>query len=335
MTYAILVSAPYLLPVFERFEPIFRRRDIEVIRAGVRERLEEQALLQFAGQVDGVICGDDRFSARVLEAFAPRLRVIAKWGTGIDSIDLHATEELGIQVHNTPSTITEAVADSVMAYMLAFARRTPWLDQAMKRGEWKKLPGRALHECILGVIGVGNIGKAVLRRAQAFGMQLMGNDILEIDPEFIAEVGVEMVDLETLLRSADFISLNCDLNPTSRHLIDEQRLALVKSTAVLINTARGSVVEERAMIRALQDGRLAGAGLDVYEDEPLPADSPLLGMDQVLLAPHNANSSPAAWERVHRNTINCLLGGLGLEPAREEEFAEGLRVSNSKGGGST
>ena len=184
----------------------------------------------------------------------------------------------------------------------------------MKIGEWEKFPGKALHEQSLGIIGVGAIGKALTRRARAFGMKVYGTDIVEIDHVFIAETGIEMTSLEHLLSNSDYISVNCDLNPTSRHLINERSLALVKPTAILINAARGPIVKEVDLITALQNKTLGGAALDVFEFEPLPKDSPLLKMDNVMLAPHNANSSPAAWERVHWNTIRNLLQGLGISP---------------------
>jgi D-3-phosphoglycerate dehydrogenase len=202
--------------------------------------------------------------------------------------------------------------------MLAFVRRQPWMDRAMKSGKWEKIPGRTLSECTLGVIGVGNIGKAVTRRARAFGMKVFGTDIVEIDHVFISETGIEMTSLAHLLANSDFVSLNCDLNPTSYHLMNADTFAMMKPGAVLINTARGPVVEEEALIAALQAGGLGGAALDVFEVEPLPLDSPLLKMDNVLLAPHNANSSPAAWERVHWNTIKNLVEGLGMKFEREE-----------------
>ena len=275
--------------------------------------MEEADLLKYAGEFDGAICGDDRYSARVIEACVPRLKVISKWGTGIDSIDAGACSRYQVQIGRTLNAFTQPVADTVLGYMLAFARRQPWMDKEMKAGKWEKMPGMALSECTLGVIGVGNIGKAVLRRAQAFGMKIFGNDIVEIDQAFITETGVEMTDLSSLLSNADFVSINCDLNPTSHHLMNTDTFALMKPNAVLINSARGPIVAEEALIEALQAKRLAGAALDVFEHEPLLLDSPLLKMDNVLLAPHNSNSSPAAWEKVHWNTIRNLLDGLGLE----------------------
>jgi D-3-phosphoglycerate dehydrogenase len=308
----ILFSAPYMIPFLDRFRPVFDRYGLDLITPPVHERLEEADLLQYAGEFDGAVCGDDRYTVRVLEACAPRLKVISKWGTGIDSIDSAAAARLGIKICRTPNAFTLPVTDTVMGYLLAFARRQPWMDKAMKSGQWEKLPGRALHECTLGIVGVGAIGKALARRARAFGMTVLGNDIVEIDHVFIAETGIQMTALDDLLARADFVSINCDLNPTSLHLINARTLALMKPAAILVNTARGPIVEESALISALKEGKIAGAALDVFEVEPLPDDSPLKKMDNVMLAPHNANSSPAAWERVHWNTIRNLLDGLGI-----------------------
>jgi D-3-phosphoglycerate dehydrogenase len=308
----VLLSAPYVIPYLDRFQKTFDRVGIELIIAPVKERLNEADLLMYAGKIDGAICGDDAYSEKVLEQFAPRLKVISKWGTGIDSIDRAAAARLGIMIGNTPNAFTLPVADTVMGYILAFVRRQPWMDKAMKHGEWYKLPGKTLSECTLGVVGIGNIGKAVIRRARVFGVKLLGNDIAPVAPDFVLENGVEMTSLEDLLSRSDFISMNCDLNPTSFHLINAKTLACVKPGAVLVNTSRGKVVDEPALVAALRSGKLAGAALDVFEEEPLPASSPLLGMDNVMLAPHNANSSPAAWERVHINSIRNLFIGLGL-----------------------
>jgi D-3-phosphoglycerate dehydrogenase len=315
----ILLSAPYMLSAIDRFRPIFERFGLDLITPDVNERLEEHELLAYAGQFDGAVCGDDRYTARVLEACTPRLKVISKWGTGIDSIDASTCERLGIKLGRTLNAFTPAVADSVLGYVLAFARRQPWMSAEVKQGDWRKIPGRALNECSLGVIGVGNIGKAVINRASAFGMRMLGNDIVEIDPAFLKEKNVTMTSLENLMHESDFISVNCDLNTTSLHLINSKSLEYIRPGAVLINTARGPIVDETALVEALQTGRLAGAALDVFEVEPLPADSPLRKMDNVLLAPHNSNSSPTAWERVHLNTIQNLLDGLGIP-------ADGLKI---------
>jgi D-3-phosphoglycerate dehydrogenase len=305
MKYTVLLTAPYMLPSLERFKPVFEKYNIDLIVPDVAERMEESELLKYAGQFDGAVCA--------LEACAPRLKVISKWGTGIDSIDASACSRLKIRLCRTTNAFTTPVADTILGYLLAFARRQPWMDKGMKSGRWDKIPGKALSECTLGVIGVGNIGKAVTRRARAFGMKVLGTDIVEIDHVFIIESGIQMTDLSSLLSSSDFVSINCDLNPTSHHLINARTLAQMKPSAVLINTARGPIISEKELVEALQAKRLAGAALDVFEVEPLPADSPLLKMENVMLAPHNSNSSPTAWELVHWNTIRNLLEGLGLD----------------------
>ncbi len=312
---SVLLTAPYMIPFRERFQPVFEHYGLEVLVPEVEERMEAADLLAYAGQFDGTICGDDRYTPEVIQACRPRLKVISKWGTGIDSIDKSFANANGVLVGNTPNAFTIPVADTILGYMLAFARRQPWMDAAMKRGEWQKIPGRSLGECTLGVVGVGNIGKATLRRAQAFGMTLLGTDIIDIDPAFVAEVSVEMTSLPSLLARADFVALTCDLNPTSRHIVNAETLAQMKPGAVVINAARGPLVDEPALVNALQSGHLGGAALDVFEFEPLPKDSPLLTMDNVMLAPHNANSSPRAWEAVHWNSIRNLLQGLEIPHA--------------------
>ena len=310
----ILISAPYMQPVIARFRPMLEAQGLTIIVPEVCERLEESDLLPLVSDLDGVICGDDRFTAKVLQT-APRLTVISKWGTGIDSIDRETCAALGIAVRNTPDAFSQAVADTVLGYILSFARNLPAQDALLKGGTWYKLPGRALHECTLGIIGVGCVGRAVAQRALAFGMRVLGCDPVTPATDWLAAHRLEMVAQQELLSQADFVSLNCDLNPTSHHLMNADALALMKPSAIVINTARGPIVHEAALIDALQRGVIGGAALDVFEFEPLPADSPLRSMSNVMLAAHNANSSPAAWEFVHHNTINNLLAELKSQAA--------------------
>ncbi len=305
----VLVSAPYMQAVLDEYRSILAENDIQVIVPTTKERLDEESLLDVITEVDGVICGDDEFTERVLRA-APGLKVISKWGTGTDSIDREAARQLGISVRNSPGAFTEPVADTVLGYILCFARELPWMDRDVREGLWTKRAGRTLRECTLGVVGVGRIGKAVIERAVAFEMRVLGNDIVDIPTAFVARTGLRVVSLDELLRKADFVSLNCNLNPTSLHLVGEHELGSMKRTAYLINTARGAVVNEAALVRALQDRRIAGAALDVFEIEPLPDDSPLRGLDNLMLAPHNANASPRYWRLVHEATVQNLLSGL-------------------------
>jgi D-3-phosphoglycerate dehydrogenase len=309
MKWRVLITAPYMLPVAEEFRARLSAEGVEVLTAEVRERLSEEELLPLVADVDGVICGDDQFTERVLRR-APRLKVISKWGTGVDSIDAGAASRLGIRVCNTPGAFTDCVADTALGYVLCFARRLLRMDADVRRGLWVKPEAVSLRECTLGVVGVGQIGRAVARRARAFGMRVLGSDPVPPPASFIEETGVGMRALGELLAGADFVSLHCDLNPTSFHLIGRGELALMRPTAYLINTSRGPVVDEPALAEALRERRIAGAALDVFEVEPLPPDSPLRGFTNCLLAPHNANSGPEARRRVHESTVANLLGAL-------------------------
>jgi phosphoglycerate dehydrogenase-like enzyme len=306
----VLVSAPHALPVIGRYQEELAAGGCDIQVVPVAERLEETELLPLVADVDGIICGDDRITRRVIEA-APRLRVILKWGTGIDSIDLAAARDRGIAVCNTPDAFTAPVADTVMGYVLLFARRLDQLSADVHAGRWLRRPLTSLSECTLGIVGFGCCGKAVARRAAAFDMQVLAHDIRWVDSGF---PGVTRVALEELLRRSDFVTLHADLNASSFHLLDEARIRQMKKSAFFINTARGSLVDEPALVAALQENRLAGAALDVFEVEPLPLVSPLRHLANVYLAPHTANGSPAAAERVHTITIRNVLMILGSSP---------------------
>jgi D-3-phosphoglycerate dehydrogenase len=309
MTWRVLVSAPYFLPVLEEFRPRLEAEGVSILTIPVRERLTEEELLPIVGVIDGAICGDDQFTERVLQK-ATRLKVISKWGTGIDSIDTNAAVRLGIRVCNTVNAFTDCVADTTLGYILCFARQLPMMDRDVRRGVWIKPELISLRECTLGVVGIGNIGKAVVRRASSFGMSLIGTDPIPVPQSFLSATGLKVTTLYDVLLRADFVSLHCDLNPTSFHLIGESELRLMRRSAYLINTSRGPVIDEPALVKALSAHWIAGAALDVFEVEPLPEDHQLRGLDNCLLAPHNANSGHAARRRVHESTLSNLLTGL-------------------------
>ena len=302
-------------PVIDQYRKVLDESGVpvELVIPPVNERLSEGELLEWITDIDGVICGDDEFTEIVMES-APKLKVISKWGTGIDSINQEAASKLGISVRNTTDAFTHPVADSVLGYMLCFSRKLPWMDQEIRAGRWDKSPGFSLRESTLGVIGVGHVGQAVIERAIAFGTEVLGYDIAEIPPSFVADTGMEVVDKEELLSRSDFVTLNCDLNSSSHHLIDSPEFKQMKSSAYLINTARGPLVHEEALVTALKHGQIAGAALDVFEVEPLPEESELRNLDNCLMAPHNANSSPEAYVKVHENTIQNLLQVLQQNP---------------------
>jgi D-3-phosphoglycerate dehydrogenase len=305
----VLVSAPYMQPVLHEFADRFERHDIDPIVPTVNERLSEEELLPLVGDIDGMVCGDDKITAKVL-AQAPRLRVIVKWGTGIDSIDTEACSRRGISVLNTPGAFTRPVTETVFGAILCFTRNLITTDRSIRDGNWEKTPGLTLAEATLGIVGVGHVGKEVARMAHRFGMKVLGTDIVEMPSAFLAETGISMVTLDEVLGGSDIVTLHCDLNRTSYHLISRRELSLMRPSTYLINTARGPVIDEPALVDALKARQIAGATLDVYEDEPLPPDSPLREFDTVLLGSHNANSSPAAWQATHESTLRQLFAVL-------------------------
>ncbi|MEK6480095.1 phosphoglycerate dehydrogenase [Catalinimonas sp. 4WD22] len=308
----VLITAPYLKNEIHKFEEELREKGIDFFVYPVKERVEEDELLKIIEQYEGIVCGDDRITAKVIDQ-AKNLKVIVKWGTGIDSINKVYAEEHGIPVRNTLNAFTEPVSDSVLAIMLAFSRKLFESDRIMKSGQWEKAFGLCLSEVSLGIIGLGNIGKAVARKIRTFGTKVYANDIIDIPKSIVDELNVEIVPLEVLLEKSDFVNTCCTLNETSHHLINSDTLSKMKSTAYLINVARGPIVNEPDLIKALEEKRIAGAGLDVFEHEPLPINSPLRSMDNCILSSHNVNASPKYWNKVHRNTLDMLYEGLGIK----------------------
>ena len=286
--------------------PLFAKNDIEIDLPKVNEILTEQELFEIINKYDGVICGDDQFTKKVIDQ-AKNLKVIVKWGTGIDSIDSTYARKKGIPVCNTPNAFTDPVADTVLGSILDFARRISGQSNEVRQGQWKKGNNAALFEKTLGIIGVGNIGRAVAKRADACGMRILGNDIKKIPENVAKKLNIQMVSKAKIYEQSDFISLNCTLNKTSHHLITREELQAMENSAILINTARGPIIKEVDLIWALKNKQIAGAALDVFEDEPLTKNSPLTKMLNVILSAHNANNSPACWQRVHENSINQLV----------------------------
>ena len=305
MKWRVMVSAPYMQLEIDRFREWFREHDIEIDVPPVKERLEEEDLLAVIEKYDGVICGDDRFTENVYRA-AKKLKVISKWGTGIDSVHKEIAEKYGIVVCNTPDAFSHPVSDTVLGFMLSFSRSIIASDRLMKDGQWEKIPGKTLGEQVLGIIGCGNIGTRVAKKASAFGMKILAYDIKEIPKPIAEQYQIAQVSLDEVLEQADFVSTNCDLNESSYHILSTNEFKKMKNSAIVINTARGGVVDEVALIKALQEKEIAGCGLDVFEYEPLPIDSPLRHMDNVILSSHNSNSSPEYWGKVHKNTLNNL-----------------------------
>ena len=313
MRWRVLVSPNTLLPVIEKYKPLFVDNKIDVIiPPPFNEYLSEDELMPLVQDIDGAICGDDRYTEKVLRK-ANKLKVLSKWGEGLDAIDIEAAKKLNISVYRTAGALTTPVADSVMAYILAFARNIVNKDSSMKQGEWRKFPSVTLKESVLGIIGLGKIGGAVAKRAKSFGMKIIANDIREISIENINDTGIETVSFDQILKRSDFISLNCDLNDSSYRIIGEKELNEMKNNCILINTARGKLIDELALINSLKNNIIAGAALDVFEKEPLPKNNELRKLENCLLSAHNSNASPAVFDYIHRKTIDNLFKGLGIK----------------------
>jgi phosphoglycerate dehydrogenase-like enzyme len=243
-----------------------------------------------AAALDGawaVIAGNERYSERVLAA-APDLRLIARPGVGYDNVDLQAATSRGVAVSITPGTNHEAVAELTVGLMLAVVRRIPRFDQLVRSGGWRVMGlSQGLVGSTVGIVGLGLIGRAVARRLGGFGCRLLAAELAP-DLDFCRHYGIELVDLDELLKRADVVSLHVPLHPPTYHLIDRARLKAMRPTAVLVNTSRGGVVDQQALIDALAAGELGGAGLDVFDSEPLPAGNLLPTFDSVVLTPHVA-----------------------------------------------
>lgn len=309
MKYRVLITAPYMQQEIEKFTQFFRENDIDILLPPIVERMDEAGLLEIIDSYDGVASGDDEFTERVFKK-AERLKVVSKWGTGINSIDLAAANKYGVKVYNTPNAFSHPVADTVLGFMLSFSRNIISSDKAMKEGGWVKIKGKTLSEQTLGIIGLGNVGSQVAKRANAFNMTILANDIGEIPSVIREQYNIKMVTKEELYKNSDFISLNCDLNETNHHMLAEAAFEMMDRKPVVINTARGGLVKEDDLINALKSKKISGAALDVFEMEPLPLDSPLRYMENCILSSHNSNSSPRYWGYVHENTLKNLLRGL-------------------------
>ncbi len=263
----------------------------------VAHELREDALLPLVGEVEGIVVrANGRITERLL-AYAPRLRVVARHGVGVDNVDVEACTRHGIWVVNTPLANTEAVAEHAVGLMLAVAKDIVLSDRAVRAGEFVSARqvsiGQELCGRTLGVVGFGRIGQRVAEICRAaFAMPILFSDILP-HAGAVARVEAERVSLDQLLSHSDMVSLHLPLTTESRHLINETALTRMKHGVILINTSRGGVVDEQALIRALQEGRLS-AGLDVYEEEPLPVDSPLTRLPNVVLTPHSASHTEQA-----------------------------------------
>jgi len=280
-----------------------------------RGPLNEADTLALVGEVDGYICGDDAITRAVLEKALPRLTVLSKYGIGVDKIDMEAATELGIPVCFTPGVNHTTVAEHCFSLLLALYKNLVTEVNHTRKGEWKRLTGHEIMGKRLGIVGLGRIGKEVAIRAKAFGLELVGHDIYW--PEaFASEYGIEKADsVDDLLERCDIISLHTNLTEETRNLINLQRLARMKDGVIIINCARGELVNTDAMVHGLKIGKVGGYGTDVLDEEPPPADHPLLKEEKCLVTPHiGSRTYESVVRQATASVKNLILAMSGEKP---------------------
>ncbi len=279
---------------------------------------EEETIRQLS-VCDAVLAGGEHFTKQVVSAL-PRLRVIARAGVGYDRIDFAAVTACGILVTITPTANYEAVAEQALALLLAVAKSVVANDRRVRDG-WERRMTRPLRGCALGLFGLGRIGRAVALRAKAFDMRILACET-QPDRQFVEEQGIQLVDFDTLLGESDYLSIHCPLNSQTEGLFDSKVFARMKPSAVLINTARGKLVEEADLIAALRSGQVMAAGLDVMEQEPTASDNPLLELDNVVLSPHIGGEDTLSSERMGIEAATCII------KLRQGEWPHGTVVND-------
>jgi D-3-phosphoglycerate dehydrogenase / 2-oxoglutarate reductase len=298
-----------LIDGFENGRPLpalEERRELAKIKAELKlaDCRSEDDIVSAAREATAVLTYGGQITRRVL-AGLPRCLVVIRYGIGYDTVDVEAATDNHILVVNIPDFCFEEVSNQAIALLLGCAKKMVFLDNLVKNGNWARAkqsqaPMGSVQGQVCGIIGCGNIGKATARKAACFGLQVLGYDPY-LDPALAAEEGIRLVDLPTLLGQSDYVLLHTVLNRETRHMIGEAQLKMMKTSAYLINTARGAVIDEAALIRALNEKWIAGAGLDVFEQEPIDPGNPLLKMENVIVMPHSASFSDAAFERLRQN----------------------------------
>jgi D-3-phosphoglycerate dehydrogenase len=290
-------------PALERLEAFAD----EIVYNPHARPLEEGEVIRLAAGCDGYIAGLDRITGRAIRACGG-LRVISRYGAGTDRVDLDAARERGVVVRNTPGANAQAVADLTFGLILSVARRIPLLDSKTKAGEWARSTGTEIYGKTMGILGLGAVGKAVAQRARGFSMRVLAYDPY-LDAEYAEARGIGGVALEELARQADVICLHLPLMDSTRHIVDAALMETMRPGAIIVNTARGGLIDEAAAYRLLVSGRLGGLGLDAYESEP-PGESPLFALDSVVATPHAASHTREAAQNMANMAVDNLIRAL-------------------------
>ena len=319
----VLLTARASFDAGTKAHELFRAAGCSVTVSEPFGPLDVPALTKALHGYDAVLASSDAYNASFFASpDIADLKIVSRWGVGLDCVDLAAATQAGVVICNTPGLLDEAVADYAWALLFAVARRVDAGQDLLRSGEWSVAWGHDVHGKTLGIIGCGRIGKAMARRAVGFGMRVLGHDphVIKTGSE-----GIEFVDLDRLLAESDFVSLHSALTPDNRGLIGAAQLALMKPTSYLINTARGALIDEGALIAALHRGAIAGAALDAFAAEPLPTDSPLRHCPRLLITPHQAFNSVETGEKVSlmaaEAIVSCLSGRRPKQVANPDVLA--------------
>jgi D-3-phosphoglycerate dehydrogenase len=302
-----------MLRAIDQLRHYFEDKGLELVTPQVVQVLTEDELMELVPTVDAWIIGDDPATEKVFTAGKNgKLKAAVKWGVGVDNVDFKACEKLGIPISNTPRMFGNEVADMAMAYFTGLTRDSYRVHQEVQKGNWIKPAGMSLDGKIVALIGLGDIGLATVRRLKGFGVQIYAYDpFTKLSKE---EAGVdEILQFPEKIDAADFVIITCALTPSSYHLINKDSLALMKDGVYIINVSRGPLIDEVALVGALKTGKVKGAGLDVFEIEPLPPDSPLRQFHQCIFGTHNGSNTKEAVLRASLKAIDLLFGYLDIK----------------------
>jgi len=315
MNFKVLSTSPSF--GFYVSEPVeyLKSHGCEVDLTPQGKKVTEQDLVNMGGQYDAMIIGLEKITASVLQASA-KLKVVAKHGAGVDNIDVKTATDRKVVVLSAPGANADAVADLTIGLFLSLARSIPWADRSVKQGGWPRVVGVQMNEKVLGIIGLGLIGKKVAQRATGFGMKILAYDVIK-DEAFARKWGVTYLPLEEILKEADFISIHVPLISSTRRLIGSKELQQMKKDAFLVNISRGDIVDEEALDQALKEGRIRGAALDVFSQEPVGA-SPLLKLDNLISTPH---MGAYTFEALRETGMICVRGIVDVLEGKVPQFA--------------
>ncbi len=318
----ILITCGHLQRHAHRYEQEIRSHGIDVwVPKLVGQQFSAAEMAAMLPDVETVVAGDDEVTAAALEAGAKgRLRSVVKWGIGTDNVDKAAAKRLGLPVYNTPGMFSEEVGDLALGHLLCLTRHLHKMDRDVRAGKWTRYEGTTLAGLTAGIIGLGGIGRAIARRCGAFGINVTGFDVAPLSPELLAASGTKQISLDEVLAQSDVIFIACNLTAENRHLFNDAAFARMKQGVIIVNVARGPLIDETALVKALASGKVKAAGLDVFENEPLPADSPLRQFDNCLFGTHAGSGTAEAIQRVNRMTVDIALGLLGVNAGRLTEF---------------